>query len=125
MEIRDRELYKFKNGGEYGTFEAYCKGVWDFARRTAYQFIDSVQVMENVRHGAQIEILPANERQTRPLIKLSKEPEKQREAWQKAAYLTRKRLLRLFVIRWEFARIRQEKWFAPVLAYIFMRYEYC
>jgi len=82
MEIRDRELYKIKNGGEYGTFEAYCKGVWEFARRTAYQFIDSVQVIENVRHGAQIEVLPTNERQTRPLAKL--EPSQQREAWQKA-----------------------------------------
>ena len=26
MEIRNNELYKIKNGGEYQTFEAYCKG---------------------------------------------------------------------------------------------------
>jgi len=30
MEIRDRELYKIKNGGEYETFEAYAEagGIW-------------------------------------------------------------------------------------------------
>jgi len=55
---------------------------WDFARRTAYQFIDSVKVIDNVRNCAQTEVLPINESQTRPLARL--EPEKQKEAWQRA-----------------------------------------
>jgi len=77
MEIRDKGLYRDVLG--YETFEAYCKARWDFARRTAYQFIDSVKVIENVRNCAQT---PANEYQTRPLARL--EPDQQREAWQKA-----------------------------------------
>ena len=51
-----------------------------FARRTAYQFIESAAVVENVRHGAQT--LPTNERQARPLTKLK--PDEQAEAWQEA-----------------------------------------
>ena len=82
MEIRDRELYKVKNGGAYGTFEAYCKETWSIARRTAYQFIDSAKVVENVRNCAQTESIPATESQARPLSRL--EPEQQKQAWQKA-----------------------------------------
>lgn len=77
MEIRDRGYYKDVLG--YNTFEQYCKERWDFARRTAYQFIDSVKVIDNVRNCAQT---PINESQTRPLARL--EPEQQREAWKKA-----------------------------------------
>ena len=57
---------------------------WGFARRTVYQFIDSVNVIENVRNCAQNETLPMNESQARPLSKLKDNPEVQREAWQKA-----------------------------------------
>lgn len=81
MEIRDKELYKLKNGGEYGTFEAYCKEVWDMGRRNVYYLIDASMVIENVNHGSQIQT-PTNERQLRPLSKL--EPDQQREAWAKA-----------------------------------------
>jgi hypothetical protein len=77
MEIRDRGYYKDVLG--YNTFEQYCKERWDFARRTAYQFIDSVKVIDNVRNCAQT---PINESQTRPLARL--EPEQQKEVWQKA-----------------------------------------
>ncbi len=62
-EIRDSQLYR-----AHGTFEQYCKARWGYARRTAYQLIDSAQVLGNVRHGAQTE--PTNERQTRPLASL-------------------------------------------------------
>lgn len=80
MEIRDRELYKIKNGGDYATFEAYCRGEWDFSRRHAYRFIDSAKVIENVTDRSQTK--PENLEQTRPLARL--EPEKQKVAWQKA-----------------------------------------
>lgn len=74
--IRDRRLYR----QEYGTFDDYCINRWEMSRRSAYQLIEAARVYENVRHGAQI--LPANERQTRPLVTLP--PEKQQEAWAKA-----------------------------------------
>ena len=77
-QIRDSRLYR----ETHKTFEEYCLKRWQYARRRAYQFIDSVRVIENVHHGTQIEILPTNERQIRPLTHL--EPEQQREAWQKA-----------------------------------------
>jgi len=79
MEIRDRELYKIKKGGNYQTFEEYCRGEWDFTRMYAHYLIDSVKVIENVNNCLQI---PATESQTRPLARL--EPEQQREAWQRA-----------------------------------------
>lgn len=77
-EIKNRELYKISKGCEYKTFEAYCRGVWDFSRRNAYYLIDAAAVIENVNNCSQ---KPTTESQARPLTKL--EPEKQREAWQK------------------------------------------
>jgi len=82
MEIRDNKLYQFKNGGKYETFEAYCKGVWDFKRTYAFYMIESARVVENVHHGEQNIPLPSTERQCRPFTKLI--PEQQRIAWQKA-----------------------------------------
>ncbi|MBW4479930.1 MAG: hypothetical protein KME54_24570 [Tolypothrix brevis GSE-NOS-MK-07-07A] len=75
-QIQDQRLYR----QDYKNFEEYCITRWEMSRRSAYQLIEAASVYENVRHGAQI--LPANERQTRPLTILP--PEKQREAWNKA-----------------------------------------
>lgn len=80
MEIRDKGLYRDVLG--YQTFEEYCRVKWDFTRMYAHYLIESSKVIENVNHGLQSSVLPANERQTRPLARL--EPEKQKEAWQKA-----------------------------------------
>jgi hypothetical protein len=63
MEIRDRELYKIRNGGEYQTFEAYCKGAWDFTKSYANYLISSNEVMENLTTTV---VKPSAERQTRP-----------------------------------------------------------
>jgi predicted HicB family RNase H-like nuclease len=65
---------------------------WEMSRRSAYQLIDAAVIYkniseniidgadENVAHGRKkIKILPANERQIRPLIALS--PKQQQEAW--------------------------------------------
>jgi hypothetical protein len=76
-EIRDLGLYK-----EFGTFEQYVSKRWELSSRRAYQFIDAVDVAENlgnqnVNHGSQT---PTNERQYRELAKL--EPEKIPEVWQ-------------------------------------------
>ncbi|BAY35543.1 hypothetical protein H6G64_31450 [Calothrix sp. FACHB-156] len=75
-QIQDQRLYR----QHYKNFEEYCINRWEMSRRSAYQLMEAASVYENVRHGAQI--LPANERQARPLTVLP--PEKQREAWNKA-----------------------------------------
>jgi len=74
-EIQAGKLYR----QTHGTFEDYCKERFEVARRTAYQYIDAKEAMDNVRNCAQIELLPMNEAQARPLTRL--EPDAQVEAW--------------------------------------------
>ena len=80
MEIRVKKYYHDVMG--YETFEEYCKKRWDFARRTAYQYIDAVKTIENVRNCAQSDVVPANESQCRSLAPLT--AENQLIAWQQA-----------------------------------------
>lgn len=77
-QIRDKRLYR----QNYSSFEKYCPARWQISWRSAYQLIEAAVLMENLRHGAGIETLPANERQARPLTALP--AEKQRQAWVKA-----------------------------------------
>jgi hypothetical protein len=74
--LRDKRLYR----QHYETFEDYCINRWEMSRRSAYYLIDAAAVYENVNHGSQI--LPANERQARPLTALT--PSEQQEVWEKA-----------------------------------------
>lgn len=71
--IRDDKLYR----ATHGTFEDYCRARWDMSRSYAYRTIGAAEVIENLSPIG--DILPVNEAQTRPLVKL--EPEQQREAW--------------------------------------------
>ncbi len=80
MKTRDDRLYLHKNGASYQTFEAYCRGAWDFNRAHAYRLIDSAKVIEVLSPMG--DVSPASERQARPLTRL--EPEKQKEAWTRA-----------------------------------------
>lgn len=80
MEIRDRELYKVKNGGAFITFETYCKGVWDFNSSRARQLMMATETLENIKSVTIV--TPITESQARPLAKL--QPDQQREAWAKA-----------------------------------------
>jgi hypothetical protein len=82
IKIRNEELYLHKNGGEYQTFESYCKGVWDMTDRYARNLMASSGVIDNLTAGTIVPVKPFTESQTRPLVKLT--PEKQREAWQQA-----------------------------------------
>lgn len=75
--IRDRSLYKLKNGGTYQTFEGYCRGEWDMSARHAERLMSSSCTVENIRPIGRM--LPLTESQARPLSRL--EPEKQREVW--------------------------------------------
>lgn len=76
-EVRDRELYKLQS---FITFEDYCVQRWEMHRANAYRLIDSSVVMTNLSPMGD-KLLPANERQVRPLTKLP--PEQQQEVWEK------------------------------------------
>ena len=89
-QIRDRRLYR----QDFSTFEDYCTNRWEMSRRWAYQLIEAATVYENVRHGAQI--LPANERQVRPLTALPSQ--EQPRASLKPFLLLRTANLRLFTL---------------------------
>ena len=89
--IRDNRLYR----DSLGSFDEYCRVRWDLSRRHADRLILSSEVVDNLKtldgsaklatllktetHGSRI---PFNERQVRPLTKLS--AAFQKEAWQAA-----------------------------------------
>lgn len=74
LAIRDESLYM-----DYGTFEDYCRERWGLSPRTAYDYINTSRVVNNVQHAAQA---PTAIRQVLPLAQLA--PEQQSIAWQRA-----------------------------------------
>jgi hypothetical protein len=78
LRVRDLRLYRV----EYPTFEAYCQERWDFSKTYANNLIAATSVRNNLTTIV-VKQLPANEAQARPLTKL-KDPEQQREAWERA-----------------------------------------
>ena len=80
LTVRDKRLYKQL---DYSAFADYCEERWGMVRRQADRLISAAQVASNVRP---IGLTPTAETQVRPLTGL--EPEKQREAWQKAVETT-------------------------------------
>ncbi|GAB6191120.1 hypothetical protein [Desulfocastanea catecholica] len=81
-EIKERKLYRMKAL----TFEKYCKELFDIAKSRVRELINATDVIENLRHGGGFGddqlLLPLNERQVRPLIKLR--PEQQLAVWKAA-----------------------------------------
>jgi len=73
-EIRDSRLYKLIL---FETFEAYTKTRWDLGKSHVYRLIQAYQVVNNLSPIG--DILPENEYQVRPLVKL--DPFEQRKAW--------------------------------------------
>jgi hypothetical protein len=73
-EIKDSRLYKLTL---FETFEAYTKARWDLGKSHAYRLIQAYQVVNNLSPIG--DILPGNEYQVRPLVKL--DPFEQRKAW--------------------------------------------
>jgi phage N-6-adenine-methyltransferase len=79
LKIRDGRLYR----AEFGTFEDYCRERWGFGGEHARRLMRSAEVVQNLRESPPMGgLLPANEKQARPLNAL--EPDQQREAWQRA-----------------------------------------
>ena len=74
--IRDRKLYR---GGEWDTFEDYCREKWGMSRIHAFRLMESAAVSANLLPTGNI---PASERVARPLAKLP--PTQQTEVWKEA-----------------------------------------
>ena len=74
-EIRERKLYR----QTHSTFEDYCRGKWEMSRSRAHRLIDAARTVEVLPTGNK----PTSERQVRPLISI-KDPERQRETWDRA-----------------------------------------
>ena len=87
-EIQQSMLYR----ETHHTFSDYAKDLWDMARRTAYQYIEAVDVVDrliplsselkNVRNCAQDDVIPQNEAQARALVRYPED--KQIEIWREA-----------------------------------------
>lgn len=74
--VKDGQLYR----EEYGTFEGYCLEKWGMSRFYAHRLLKATEVREQLLPTGNI--LPATERQARPLTVL---PADQRlEVWQEA-----------------------------------------
>jgi len=79
-ELREKRLYR----STHTTFETYCRDRFGFTRANATYLITGASVVDNLKKMSTngLQILPSNERQTRPLTKL--EPNEQRQIWQQA-----------------------------------------
>lgn len=82
--LRDKRLYR----STHKTFEEYCKGRFGIVRTTANRGIAFAGIIENLMPQG-IKILPATERQARPLTTLPG-PESQALAWELAQATSQK-----------------------------------
>lgn len=74
LEIKQSRLYS----GSYATFPEYCEQRWGLKMSRAYQMMSAANVVTNLSY-TNVETLPVNEAQARPLASLS--PEEQTEVW--------------------------------------------
>lgn len=79
--IRDKRLYKMRDGGIYNSFHAYCKAVWRWSRDYADRLITAVDVVENLTTIVVKDEL--TEGLVRPLTRLT-EPSEQVECFLEA-----------------------------------------
>lgn len=80
LEIHNSKLYR-----DYGTFEDYCDRKWGFSDRYGRMLIQYAENMNQLeKTGTMVPVLPANERQSRPLNSLP-EPEDKAHAMTAAA----------------------------------------
>lgn len=79
VEIHEKHLWR-----EYKSFRAFVVAELPFEKSRAHQLIQAAQIREKLSTMVDNPaVLPANERQIRPLAKLS-DPEEQAAAWQDA-----------------------------------------
>lgn len=79
MEIRESRLYR----AQYSTFDEYCQERWGFTAERARLYMRGSEVMAHLSETpTMVGVLPANERQIRPLTKL--DPDEQIEVWEMA-----------------------------------------
>jgi protein gp37 len=76
--INRKRIYRQIN---FESFQEYCRERWGLGRSRAHQLISAASVVANVHNCGQIESLPMNEAQARPLAKLDRE--QQGAAWQR------------------------------------------
>lgn len=101
MEIRDDRLYR----AEFGTFEEYCRERWGWSSRHTNRMIASAEVTTNL--GPLGPILPATERQARPLAALP--PAQQREAWERVLETAPNGKITAAIVTQAAKEIRQER----------------
>ncbi len=80
-DVRDNRLYKPENGGQYGTFEDYCRERWGFSRVHGHRLIVGAEIALALPAGNNA--APTSERQLRPLATIP-ETEERRLAWEEA-----------------------------------------
>ncbi len=80
-DVRDNRLYKPENGGQYATFEDYCRERWGFSRVHGHRLIVGAEIALALPAGNTA--APTSERQLRPLATIP-EAEERRHVWEEA-----------------------------------------
>lgn len=76
--IRERRLYREKG---YETFDAYCRGEWEWGKDYANKTIRAAQVVEEMQADTRVSaFLPPTEKHVRPLTRIES-PEQRAEVW--------------------------------------------
>lgn len=78
LKIRDERLYR----ANHATFEDYCRSRWKWSKTHVNRQIEAAGVIDNL---TPIGVIPKTESQTRELVSLS--PDQQRQAWATAITL--------------------------------------
>ena len=83
LEMRDGK--KYREGG-FASFEDYVEQRLEISHQRGYQFCEAAEIITvlSTNGGQLVPVLPQNERQTRALLPLRKEPDKLAAAWQQA-----------------------------------------
>jgi hypothetical protein len=78
LTIRENKLYRTA----FSTFDDYCQHRWQWTKQHAHRLIAASETIDALEENPAIDVLPKNERQTRPLRQLHVDD--RAEAWQQA-----------------------------------------
>jgi hypothetical protein len=76
--VRENQLYR----ETYRTFDEYTEQRWQISARRARQLMSAFEIVQSLKSGTIVPLLPTTESQVRPISSLP--PEDQREAWAEA-----------------------------------------